>query len=212
MIPDNLKERVENVKKIYSELDLKHKSLMSSIKSYSTNIDAHVIKITDGQSASAIVESWVRDLTSAGISQIENLVNNGLEYIFDDRSLKFKIEVPQNSREVYFKITDEETGVKTNLDENGGGLIVVVSFLINIAFLFIHDCRKFMLLDEALTQISDAYIENMFRFISSLIERFGLDILIVSHDLRIKAYASRIYAVSHGGNVKLIKDKTGDIQ
>ena len=205
--PDELINQAEEVLDKFSvvrEQGLTLEKTKSSLQSDLTRTESNLLL---GRQSMEVVEKWMRENSKAGVEQIQDLINQGLEYIFFDRSYRFEMKIEEEGKEVTFLLHNLQSGVLCNINdmEIGGGPSVIISLLLNVVFLFVYKCRRFLVLDEALTQISDDYIERLFEFIKALVGKYQFDILIVTHDLRVKAFADKIYQVSDGGHVKQLE-------
>jgi len=204
----NLEQFHESAKTLNTDLQTilsGYEASKQALSSVQTKIQASSKQLILAKSSVEIVEAWMRDGNIQGIRRIEETINQGLKYVFYDQSLKFRIDISSDGKEANLLINDEDTGTEDYVTEFGGGVQVVTSFLLNVVFIFVYKARHFLLLDEALTQISDQYIERIFEFINTLVKKFNFDILCVTHDLRIKTYADKIYGVAKGGTVRLLK-------
>lgn len=90
----------------------------------------------------------------------------------------------------------------------GGGIQVVVSIILRSYFIMAFDQRRFLVLDESLTNLSEEYVEGLFAFLRLLNTELGFRVLFVSHDPRFLPYADRVYRVAEG-NMTLV-EKKGD--
>ena len=65
----------------------------------------------------------------------------------------------------------------TDLSEaEGGGIITVISFVFLIYLIVKLNKRRLIILDEAFTQISDAYFDKFIEFVNQLCTDLGFDI------------------------------------
>ena len=138
-------------------------------------------------------------LSANSIEQCEKLANSALEAIFNS-GMKFKY----NAEESRFVLDNGE--FETDLTSaNGGGFLAVLSLVINIFLLLKLKKRRLLVFDEQFTQISDAYIGNFFQFMREITTKLGVDILAVTHDIRIEdEMADRIY-IMEDGKTKRVK-------
>lgn len=150
----------------------------------------------------AVAEEAIQFLNSyAGISQtalyslIESIVNAGLDAVFGESGLRFELEVSQkaNRTSVMPRLTsrmkdgDEWVEVTTSiLDARGGGVAAVTSFLLRVAVIMLKDSpegsrRRLLLLDETFGQLSRDAEPALTAFLADLIEKSGLQVIMVTH-------------------------------
>lgn len=122
------------------------------------------------------------------VRAVENIVTDALQTIFHDRQLSFEAEVgtKYNRPSVEFFLRqgakDNPLGHRGNpLEAFGGGPSSVASLLLRIMTVLRMKLFPLLALDEALNPVSDEYIENTGKFLQSLAEKMGFDILLVTH-------------------------------
>lgn len=137
--------------------------------------------------------------------QVENLVTNCLEYIFENET-KFKIEMTEaykkQSAEFYVitKTGDEE--IKTRPTEaRGGGVVDIISLALRISFLQIHrpHIEGPLILDEPAKHVSEEYIFNVANFLKQTSEMFNRQIIMVTHNNHLSAIGTNAYKVELKG-------------
>lgn len=147
----------------------------------------------------AVALTMAKPLLSAStIKQAESLANSAISSIFRQPwTVSYDVE---SSRFVLNK-----DGYDTDLaDSQGGGLVTVVSTVFSIYLLMKLGKRRFMALDEAWTQVSSEYFPRFMAFIKKMCADLHLDILLISHDVRISdEMVDHIYEISDGVSKKL---------
>lgn len=130
-------------------------------------------------------------------STIDQLVTAGLRAIFEDQDLLFqtKVERYRGRTAVQFKLL--ERGIEHPLiDSYGGGVLAVVGVLLRVVTIITLNLRRVLILDEALSHVSDQYIQNTSSFLKELCEKMGFTILMVSHQPEFAAAANIHYQVA----------------
>ena len=62
----------------------------------------------------------------------------------------------------------------------------------------VYGKRRFVLLDEAFTDLSSSYIPTFLEFMKYLVSEMGFDFLWVTQDERIKPYGDKVYEANMG--------------
>ncbi len=137
-------------------------------------------------------------LSANSIEQCEKLANSALEVIFDS-NMRFHY----NAEESRFVLDNGE--FETDLTSaNGGGYLAVLSLVINVFLLLKLKKRRLLIFDEQFTQVSDAYFGNFFQFMRELTTKLGVDILVVTHDVRVEDdMVDHIYIVENGTSKRI---------
>lgn len=136
--------------------------------------------------------------------QFEHLVNLGLQAVFgDDIVLRFvsadKARRIHEQPRIYRKIGSEM--IEVNLvDDDAGGLVDVVSFLLRLAMLVSVSPppRKFLMLDEPFKHLSAEYCPLVADMMAQLSERLGIQILMTTHNPLLISAADVIYRLEGG--------------
>lgn len=144
--------------------------------------------------------------------QIENLVTNCLQYIFDT-NMEFKIEInevrgrPEAEFYVVSNIEGEEIKTKPQ-DARGGGVVDIISLAIRVAML---QCSNLhiegpIILDEPAKHVSDDYIVQVAEFLKQISEMFNRQIVIVTHNKHLSEVADKWYKMELKNGVSYISN------
>ncbi len=130
------------------------------------------------------------------VRAVETVVTDALQTIFFDRQLSFEAEVSTkyNRPSVEFFLRqgakDNPLGHRGNpLEAFGGGPSSVASLLLRIMTVLRMKLFPLLVLDESLNAVSDEYIEHMGKFLQSLAEKMGFDVLLVTHKIAFLDFA-----------------------
>jgi len=150
-----------------------------------------------------ITKVLIGELSEKSIRKLQELLTYGMQTIFDDRNYSIEIEISDRGdlKTAEFYLVEQVSGKiqKCRLrDSVGGGIQTVVSFILRIYFMLVLDLRRFIILDESLSQLSDVYVEGLFKFIRQCTEDLGFSVLWVTHDVRFTSYATSIYRMVNG--------------
>ncbi len=143
--------------------------------------------------------------------QIESLVTNCLQYIFENNS-EFQIEIEESynkpSAEFYVITKGKDIIVKTKPElSRGGGVIDIISLALRIAFMQIHkpSIEGPLILDEPAKHVSNDYIYNVAEFLKKASEMFRRQIIMVTHNNYLSAIGTNTYRVELNGTVSHVE-------
>ena len=193
-----LQQRIQTLIDKKTKLEWDHTTLLKSFEYTSSQLDS--LRSEEFlQEKSLLALKDVKPILSAtSIDQCIKLANAALAAIFEtNATLKY------SSEDSSFQI---DTGVfDTDLKEgNGGGYLAVISLVFNVFLLKKMGSRLFMVFDEQFTCVSEQYFQNFFQFIRRLTQDLGMDILLVTHDVRVEDdMVDHIYLMEDGEAKKI---------
>jgi len=181
----------------------------ADIQSASTQVAGSRRKIEKLQNDKKVREDCWRALrliqekyNEDSIKLLQQMLNTGVQAIFDDQQYRIEIEVTEGKRKgvkLWLVEGDDENPKKSRIPTAiGGGIQVVLSFILNVYLIRIYGLRPFIVMDESFTQISTQYIPNFIQFLRYLQEELDFTFLWVSHDERVIPYFDRVYQVTKG--------------
>lgn len=145
--------------------------------------------------------------------QIEELVTRALQVIFD-KSLSFHLiqSVSGSQPRVDFVIrsvyevapSDGELGgsavVETPvLDARGGGMAVVIAFLLRLVVLLLTPgARRVLFLDESFSHVSAEYEPRLAEFLREVCDQAGVQIVMITHSTAYSDVADKRYQLTLG--------------
>lgn len=137
-------------------------------------------------------------LSASSIKQCEELANSALKTIFG-----FDAKVQWDVESNMFVL--DHDGFQTSLvDSEGGGIVSVISFVFQLFLLVKLHKRKFFCFDEAFYAVSDKYLESFITFVIQSAHDLNVDILWISHDVRINPeWADSVYIIEDGVSRKI---------
>ncbi len=134
---------------------------------------------------------------------IEDLVTRGLQTIFDE-SLSFHI-----TQTVKGKSASVEFTVRTTLDgkiietpvmeARGGGLAATIGFLLRLVVMLLSKgtaTENILILDETFAHVSDEYLGPLGEFLREVVDKTGVQIVMVTHQPEFTEYADKVYHFS----------------
>jgi chromosome segregation ATPase len=139
---------------------------------------------------------------------IEHLVTYGLKSVIDDQDLKFHIDIEPKYNSIHTTFRTEHVGVTDGdvIDNFGGGIVNIESFLLRIITLFQCKLSPYLILDESFSNLSEDYVENCSKLLKSLCEQLGLTIFLVTHQPIMLSHADKVYKASSKDNKLLLEE------
>ena len=143
--------------------------------------------------------------------KIEALVTRGLQAIFGDE-LSFRLvpvvrgKRPEVDLIVRSRLADGTTVDTDVIDARGGGLAAVVGFLLRLVILLLSAHRQdtVLFLDETFAHLSAEYEPRMAEFLRDLVDRTGVQVILVTHsDAYSDAADVRYRFTLHGGRTRV---------
>ncbi len=142
---------------------------------------------------------------SAAQAQVEALVSLGLKTVFsEDLSFHVAPGVRGKVPVVEFVVRTTLPGGKTVdtsvLDARGGGLAVVVSFLLRLVVLLLSRDRheNILFLDESFAHLSAGYTERLAGLLREVVDKAGVQIVMVSHQEVFEEVGDKVYRFELG--------------
>lgn len=163
--------------------------------------------------ATILLNSIGEDRQLAAQQSIEELVTRGLQMIFDD-SLSFHIVQSLRGKtavvDFMVRTTVGSTTVDTSvMDARGGGLAAVIGFLLRLVVMLMgRDPRDstVLILDETFAHVSAEYLEPLGQFLREVIDRTGVQIVMVTHQSEFAQYADKVYNFTAVDGKTIVKD------
>lgn len=194
-----LSTRVERSKRAFSSLLKKRDYYQNEVTVSQLKMD-EILKEQDLIERSLLAIQAAKPLLSASsIKQCEQLANSAISSVF---GLPYTVEFNVETKK--FNLNKGTYVTELSEDGEGGGMLVVISFVFTVYLLVKLNKRRFLAFDEAFTQISDKYFPAFLEFINQLCKDLGVDILWISHDARVTVDdVSHAYVIENGQARKL---------
>lgn len=192
-----------------TELTIVRKQVSSNKK----NLEDEILKLETDSTILDKVANLFKHLLDVLLDKkkkdIEQLVTFGLNSVVTDQDLKFHIDIESKYNTVHTNFRTEHVGVMDGdvLDNFGGGIVNIQSFLLRIITLFQANLSPYLILDESFSNLSEEYIENCSNLLKSLCDQLGLTIFMVTHQPLMLSYADKVYKAYSKDN-KLCVEET----
>ena len=129
------------------------------------------------------------------LKKLDKFISYGLSFVFGE-AFTFKSMMVTDGKDVrlQFKIVQGDRVVDIE-DACGGGLVEVVSLLMQVFFIVMGKGRfaPFLLLDTALIQLSDDYISHMSELLREISYGVGIQIVLLTHARNFGEAADVVY-------------------
>src|SRR5699024_6214607 len=185
---DELKSYLNLIKQYYAKESGKKEKIIEQLKENNEKIASIEKQQELLEQVNILLQKTSQFAREQAKVQVENLVTNCLEYIFENNT-QFKIEINEaykkQNAEFYVITNVDGEEIKTKPTESrGGGVVDIVSLALRISFLQIH--RPFiegpLILDEPAKHVSEEYIFNVANFLKKTSEMFNRQIIMVTHN------------------------------
>lgn len=207
---DNIKKRYEEARMYYYNQKGKMEQLADQKSSLEKLLQRTLDNIDILEKVRMLLQRVSEFAREQSRVQIESLVTNCLQYIFDS-NLEFKIEINEvrgrPEAEFYVVSTFGGTIVKTKPQEaRGGGVIDIISLAIRVAML---ECSSLeikgpIILDEPAKHVSDDYITQVAEFLKQVTYMFQRQVIMVTHNRHLSEMADKWYRVEMADGVSII--------
>ncbi len=211
---DELKGYLDLLKQYYAKESGKREKIIEQLKENNEKIASIEKQQELLEKVNILLQKTSQFAREQAKVQVENLVTNCLEYIFENNT-QFKIEINEaykkQNAEFYVITNVDGEEIKTKPTESrGGGVVDIVSLALRISFLQIH--RPFiegpLILDEPAKHVSEEYIFNVANFLKRTSEMFNRQIIMVTHNNHLSAIGTNAYKVELKGTESIVEKLT----
>ena len=177
---EELQPRVEKYNRLFASLQKKREYHQTQVESAQLKMNEILTEQDLIERSVLAIQSAKPLLSASSIKQCEQLANSAIASVF---GLPYTVEFNVETKK--FNINKGTFVTELSEDGEGGGMLVVISFVFTVYLLVKLNKRRFLAFDEAFTQISDKYFPAFLEFINQLCKDLGVDILWISHDARV---------------------------
>jgi len=141
--------------------------------------------LADTEEASIVIAAVEKAQQDQLKTKLEKLVSYALTVIFE-RPYKFLVEFTTRGQQsdATFKIQDELGNAQIVKDAHGGGLLVVVAYILRAIVMMSAQPRllPIMVDDEPFAQVAAEHRDRLIEFLQKFAESSGVQIVIVTHN------------------------------
>ena len=195
-------KRMNKIFNVYDHVISERKKYDDIISGYEDSIEELNDERKKIESTWEVLRSLLDKYSTQNINLLKDLLNKGVDSIFHDRDYSVELDISDTKmkKAKMFLIENVEGNIiRSNVQGGiGGGVRVVISFIFRMFLIKVYGKRRFVLLDEAFTDLSSSYIPTFLEFMKYLVSEMGFDFLWVTQDERIKPYGDKVYEANMG--------------
>ena len=142
----------------------------------------------------------------------EQVITYGLQAVFGlgYRFIIIGPEIKMNEIAIGFTVIERSGDQEYERDpytEMGGGIADVLAFLLQFVMVFLLRDRinPILFLDEAMKHLSEEYRPKIATLMQELVERTGVQIVLVTHDPTLAEAADTVYRFEHNGKETVVE-------
>lgn len=144
--------------------------------------------------AVGLIDRAIVVISSNGIGRIEKTVTEGLQLVFHDPTLAFKVIKKEGAGGNRYELEGWQGEVHGPILETfGGGVANVVSFLLRVIMIKRFKLAKFIVIDESFNNVSAQFLPMVSEMLRSLAHDGGYTIFAVTHQPMLAAAADHVY-------------------
>lgn len=200
---DSLAARVAARRRVVDTLAGEARAVLETKRSLDAEVETLTAETDVLDKVVILLNSLAEERQAQAQGVIETLVTQGLQTIFDD-SLSFHIVPTTKARtsgvEFVVRSTLTHEAVETPvMDARGGGLAAVVGFLLRLVVMLLSaqsGREKLLVLDETFAHVSEDYLEPLGQFLRQIVDRTGVQIIMVTHQPEFLEFADVAYRFS----------------
>lgn len=195
-----LEYQIQAKRREHDALSGEARSVLSRAKEVKEEIAKLQEEIVVLDKSSMVLNSIGEERQLKAQDTIEQLVTRGLQQIFDD-SLSFHIvqtvKAKTASVEFVVRTTLADGGIVDTpvMDARGGGLAATIGFLLRVVILLLKGKSQdnILILDETFAHVSAEYLPNVSEFLRELVDKTGVQIVMVTHQEELTENADVVY-------------------
>jgi DNA repair exonuclease SbcCD ATPase subunit len=201
--------RVSEIKEIVKKREVEQNLLLGQYDACKNKLEKYNSEILDMIEARNIVSEAARITQQQFKLLVEELVTSAINAVFPNKDYKFVMQfVLQNNRpQINLLVQDGENEPYVPKDEQGGGLLDIISFALRVVLWSLEKprSRNTLIMDEPfrwtgnLTELA----ANMMKEISKKLE---LQIIMVTHDERLMEIADKSWLCKKEKELSVVKE------
>jgi DNA repair ATPase RecN len=211
---EELNNYIFEIKSYISKEEGKKEKILEQIEENKKSIKSISEEINLIEKVSVLLQRTSEFARNQAKSQIESLVTNCLQYIFEN-NIEFEIEIEElygkPNAEFYVVTKVNDTIIKTKPEQSrGGGVVDIISLALRISFLQVHKpiIEGPLILDEPAKHVSEDYIFNVADFLKRTSEMFERQIIMVTHNNHLSSISTNAYRVDMKGTESYVEKIT----
>jgi len=200
--------RLDQIREIVKKREVEQKLLSKQYDECKNKLESIGIEILDMVEARNIISEAARITQQQFKMLVEELVTTAIQAVFPNKDYKFIMQfVLQNNRpQINLLVQDGENEPYIPKEEQGGGLLDIISFALRVVLWSLEKprSRNILIMDEPfrwtgnLTELA----ANMMKEIS---KKLGLQIIMVTHDERLMEIADKSWLCKKEKELSIVK-------
>ncbi|MBC7344286.1 MAG: ATP-binding protein [Clostridia bacterium] len=197
-----LKDQLERVKAAYNIRRGELNRLLALQKEKSARLEEIRARSELLEKVRLLLQQAAEHARENARQQLEYSVTQALQFVFgQDLEFKVIIQERRNQPEAEFLVTSTYGGqyrIETPPeDARGGGIVDVISLALRLALLEMVYPKPEgpVILDEPAKHVSDEFVENVARFLKSVSQSFGRQVILVTHNPHLAQIADRAFHI-----------------
>lgn len=191
-----LRERMSRASTAFDQLAGARDQAISEARGLKTRVDDARAKELNETKASVALAEIQKRADVKGHRAIEKMVNQALDMVFGGTHEFVFLQETKRGVTSTIPCIRAENGTLTPIyDNRGGGLEDVVSFVLQVLATFraTPKLKRFMVLDEPFSALSAVHVPAMADFLRLMVDKFGLTLVMVTHQPEFVRVAHRAY-------------------
>lgn len=194
MVMDTLDTRYEDLLRRSDKIEAQYDLLQQTEVRLQGKIEDLEAEILLQEKVSELFKHLLERYVHEYAESFSALVTEGLQAIYHDQDVRFKIQVEQKRGKVYATFVTRQKGRDGDpLESFGGGVAAVQSLILRILVVLKQDLAKYLFLDESLAALSSEYVDTCGEFLRKFCERMGVHVLLVTHNPGFLDHATLAY-------------------
>lgn len=183
----NISELRKQVNSARTSLEIK-KNKVETLGARKESLEKKIeeLEIDKLEQASLILQKLSEKQREVAKTRLEELGTQALQYSLGN-NYRMVIELSESRKrpQAFLYVIDDDKGIKTSpLDDNGGGIIDIISIALRLVVLQAHEptIDGPIILDEPFKMVSKEYIPMLSDFLKKISNDFGRQIIMVTHN------------------------------
>jgi len=209
ILKESIYMRLDQIREIVKKREIEQKLLSKQSNERKNKLESIGIEIFDMIEARNIVSEAARITQQQFKMLVEELVTTAIQAVFPNKDYKFVMQfVLQNNRpQINLLVQDGENEPYIPKEEQGGGLLDIISFALRVVLWSLEKprSRNILIMDEPfrwtgnLTELA----ANMMKEIS---KKLGLQIIMVTHDERLMEIADKSWLCKKEKELSVVRE------
>ena len=153
----------------------------------------------------SVLQEVAKEVQSQLSLKIESIVNLALQCCFPDYTFKLQYVSARGKTEVNFVVLLNGEPVSI-LDQNGGGLVDVMTFALRVAVFNISRTNNVIVFDEAFKFLSKGLRDKIGDLIHTLSEELNLQFIEVTHIEEFMEHSDRKFVIKKSGGISHVAE------